>query len=58
MIAFPLYLPDLQGGIIIGVNADTFKVKLPDSRVATVKIKSDEFEATYEGDDEWAKIIL
>jgi len=52
MITFPLYLPYLQGGIITGVNADTLKVKLPDGRIATVKIKSDEFEATYEGDYE------
>ena len=50
MITFPLYPPDLQGGIIIGVNADTLKVKLPYGCVATVKIKGDEFEATYEGD--------
>jgi hypothetical protein len=52
MITFLLYLPDLQGGIITGVNADTLKVKLPDGRVATVKIDGDEFKVTYEGDYE------
>lgn len=52
MIDFQLYLPELQGGIIIGVNADTLKIKLIDGRIATVKIKGDEFEATYEGDYE------
>jgi hypothetical protein len=52
MITFPLYLPDLQGGVIMGVNADTLKVKLLDGRIATVKIVSKEFEATYEGDYE------
>jgi hypothetical protein len=52
MIQFPLYLPDLQGSIITGVNVDTLKVKLTDGRIATVKINSDEFEATYEGEYE------
>lgn len=52
MIEFPLYLPDLQGGIIIGVNADTLKVKLPDGRIAIVEINGGEFEATYFGDYE------
>jgi hypothetical protein len=52
MITFPLYLPDLCGGIIMGVNADTMKVKLLDDRIATVKIVDNEFEATYEGDYE------
>jgi hypothetical protein len=52
MITFPLYLPYLQGGVITGVNADTLKVKLTDGRDATVKIKDDEFEVTYEGEDE------
>ena len=52
MIQRPLYLPDLQGGVITGVNADTLKVKLPDGRISTVKINDDEFDATYEGDYE------
>ena len=52
MIEFPLYLQDLQGGIIIDVNADILKVKLPDGRIAIVEIKGDEFEATYLGDFE------
>ncbi|MFA5247931.1 MAG: hypothetical protein WCX79_00660 [Candidatus Paceibacterota bacterium] len=52
MITFPLCPTQLYDGIIIGVNADTLKVKLPDGRVATVKIKGDEFEATYEGEYE------
>jgi hypothetical protein len=47
MIEFPLYLTELQGGVITGVNADTLWVKLPDGRVATVGINGDEFEATY-----------
>jgi hypothetical protein len=48
MKQFPLYLPDLQGGIITGVNADTLITKLPDGRIATVKINCDGLEATYE----------
>ena len=52
MIQFPLYLTDLQGGVIIGVNADTLKVKLLDGRIATVTINVDEFDATYEGNCE------
>jgi hypothetical protein len=47
---FLLYPNELLGGIITGVNADTLKVKLIDGRIATVKIKGDEFEATYEGE--------
>lgn len=52
MIEFPLYLPELQGGVITGVNADTLVVKLPNGHIATVKINGDEFEATYLGDFE------
>lgn len=52
MIEFPLYLPELRGGVITGVNADTLWVKLPDGRIAIVEIKGDEFEATYLGDFE------
>lgn len=52
MLDFPLYLPDLIDGIVIGVNANTLKLQLADGRIATVKIKGDEFEATYLGDFE------
>ena len=49
MIEFPLYLTELQGGIITGVNADTLWVKLPDGRNVTVRINGDELKATYLG---------
>lgn len=52
MIEFPLYLTELQGGVITGVNADTLWVKLQDGRIATVGINGEEFEAMYLGDYE------
>lgn len=52
MIEFPLYLQYLQGGVIIDVVPYELKVKLPDGRIAIVKINDDEFEATYLGDFE------
>lgn len=43
MIEFPLCPTQLVGGIITGVNADTLIVKLPNGRIAIVKINGDEF---------------
>ncbi len=48
MITFPMCPTELYDGTVIGVNADTLKVKLLNGRVATVK-SSDEFKVTYEG---------